>query len=138
MSTTLISSVLEKIDRYLKTDEAKDNGFTSRPDVIYEALRVFFKNTELNKSQPQKIETKSKIVFVGTIGNKIILEDSECGTITVVIDEDKKLQCFYDDVDPHDNKWVRYCLKNKESWEFLQDSGVKLVKPRTIDKDLVQ
>jgi len=124
---TLLNSVLQKIDEYLKTDEAKSSGFTSRPDIIYESLRIFFKNRN-NKIQ-------SQIKLVETIDNKIILNDSEVGTIIVEIDKDKKLQCYYDDIDSHDNRWIRFCLKNKDLWNFLKKRNVKLVTPRTIDKD---
>ena len=61
------------------------------------------------------------------------MNDSVNGTIIVEIDKEKKLQCYFDDVDPHDNKWVRFCLKNKNLWDFLTKRKVKLVQIRDID-----
>ena len=58
--------------------------------------------------------------------------------MTVVIDKNKKLMCYSCKDDPHDNKFVRFCLKNFELWDFLKKNKVTLVKARTTDKDVVR
>jgi len=88
----------------------------------------------LNIKPTQNNNNNDTITLIHTKDNKIILNDSDNGTVLVEIDKNKKLQC-YDSKDTHDNKYVRYCLKNKDLWPFLKKQGVILVTPRTKDKD---
>ncbi|QMU53542.1 MAG: hypothetical protein GKS07_11040 [Nitrosopumilus sp.] len=134
--------VFQEIEKILEGAKFKRLGYFKPKDIAILLFRDFLTNpdgfieNQLDiRKHELKLQTKSKIEFIGTIGNRIVLDDSSEGTISVIIDEDKKLQCYVGDTDPHDNKWVRFCLKNDETWDFLKASGVKVVKTRNDDKD---
>jgi len=131
-SITFPSGIIERLDKFLKSDKAKEMGYSSRPTVILPLLRGF-----LDENFPITTEIiESEITVIDTYDKRILLNDSEKGTILVQVDENLKLQCFDCKDDPHDNKYVRYILKNKDLWHFLKKNKVKVVKPRTTDKDI--
>lgn len=130
-SITLPSGIVERLDEFLKTNLARQMGISSRPQAVIMLLREF-----LDLHAPIKnSKDSSEIELVGVIDDKIILKDSVDGAVIVEIDEDKKLMCYSCKDDPHDNKFVRFSLKNPDLWNFLKKNKVKLVKARTIDKD---
>ena len=131
-SVTLPIRIVQRLDEFLKSEKAKDMGYASRPTVVLPLLRGF-----LDEHHPISAEsTTSKIEIIGVLDHKIILQDSIAGAVIVDIDAENRLMCYScKDEDPHDNKWVRFCLKEKSLWKELKKRGVSIVKPRTIDKD---
>ena len=82
---------------------------------------------------PSREKQSSDIELIGTIDGKIVLKDSVCGIIFIEIDDNKRLQCYQSAGDTHNNKWVNYCLKNKELFDFLKKHEIKVVAVRTKD-----
>lgn len=121
-SITFPSKIIERLDKFLKTDSAKDMGYSSRPTVVVPLLREF-----LDKHLPiePKLE-EGEISLYDTYDNKIILTDSIKGTILVIIDKNNKLQCYNCKEDPHENRYVDYCLQNENLWKFLKSKKVKI------------
>ena len=122
----MISTVLKRIDKYLETDEAKEAGYTSRPDVIYESLRIFFK--EKNTSTKHKLSWNEEwFSVIGFGDNRIILKDlstEKAITITIV---DGIPMCGIDSTSNCIH--VNYCIENQNLWKFLRKNKVKITNP---------
>ena len=115
--------IYEELDRWAQSDEGRKQGYSSGKDVIVVLMRDF-----LDTHTPPPIE--SEIEFVGIINDQIVLKDTIFGSKIIEIDKDKKLQCYDCADSPHENRWVDFCLTNREIWPFLRRNGVKVVKLR--------
>jgi len=125
-SVTFPSKIIERLDKFLKTDTAKDMGYSSRPTVVVPLLREF-----LDKHIPiePKLE-EGEISLYDTYEDKIILTDSIKGTVLVIIDKNNKLQCYDCKKDSHNNRYVDFCLENDKLWKFLKSKNVKIFTSR--------
>jgi len=124
-SPSIPRKIYDRIDKYAKSSEGRERGFMTGKDVLVMLMREFL--DEYAKNQESELSVND------TYDNRIILNDSKHGVVLVEIDENNKLQCYDCKEDPHKNKYVDYCLKNKDLWEFLKSKNVKLVTPRTND-----
>lgn len=128
ISPNLPKKLYEILDNYARSDEGRELGYNTGKDIIVELMREWVKDhpqaNQLEDSENGEIE------FVGTIENKIILQDSVKGCIMVVIDNENKLMCYKCEGDEHNNRYTDFISENKELWPFLKKNKVKYVRVR--------
>jgi len=122
-SVTFPSKIIERLDKFLKTDKAKDMGYSSRPTVVVPLLREF-----LDKHLPFE-EKQEAISLIGFTDNTIVLKENDTNLPVILsIGKDKILKCSLDN-DPN-CKHRNFCLQNETLWEFLKEHDTKVTRVR--------
>ena len=106
---TMSMDIIEWLDKFLKSDKAKQMGFRSRPDVFTMLLRDF-----LTKEFPMTEITQ---------GKNVIIKDEKSRTfLDIDVSGDNEIHC--NDCDSKDCKHVKQVLSDKKLMRQLKKDGL--------------
>ncbi|MCP8318932.1 MAG: ribbon-helix-helix domain-containing protein [Candidatus Methylarchaceae archaeon HK01B] len=86
----LPEGIIKWIDRFLQTDQAKELGYTSRPDIVVHSIRELLGRYE---------NTSPRLSHLHISSDNVTVYDNQLGRLVTVRIRDQKLYCEVDQTD---------------------------------------